>query len=117
MSRSPFPHDPSPPLLETIRRHEAEIKRRLAAERQAVDSYLAGVEQSSRQLVAAAEAEGAREGEAQRQALGAQAEREAEAIVAQAYAEAERLKRVGAERMAPAAARAVAIVIGGAHET
>ncbi len=113
-------HDPAPaslPLLELIRRKEAEVKRRLASEREAAQEVIAQAERKARELVAAAEAEGRREGEAQRQAARAEIEREAAALIAQARAEAEFLQRLGEEHLPAAVARAVKIVIGGAYET
>jgi vacuolar-type H+-ATPase subunit H len=109
--------DDSSPLLEIIRRKEAEVKRRLAAEREAVEAALAEAERRARDLLTAAEVEGRRIGEAQRQATLAETERNAQAIVAQARAEAEMLQRAGEQHMAAAVARAFEIVIGGPHET
>jgi vacuolar-type H+-ATPase subunit H len=102
--------------LEAIRRQEAEIKRRLAAQREAGEVVLAEAERRARDLLIAAALEGQRAGEAQRQAAQAAAEREAQSIAARAQAEAERLQRVGQQPLAAATARAVALVIGGAHE-
>ena len=102
--------------LETIRRKEAEIKRRLAAQREAGEVALAEAEQRARDLLIAAEVEGRRVGEAQRQAAQAEAEYEAQSIVARAQAEAERLQHVGQQPIAAAIARAAEIVVGGAHE-
>ncbi len=107
---------PSSPL-EVIRRAEAEVKRRLAAEREAVEAVLAEAERQAGSLLTTAEIEGRRAGEAQRQAARAEADRKAEAILAQARTEAEGLQRVEEEQMAAAVERAVAIVIGGARET
>jgi len=106
----------SGPPLEAIRRTEAEVKRRLAAEREAVEALLAEAKRRAGELLSAAEIEGRRAGEAQRQAAQAEVEREAQAIVARARAEAERLQHVGEQRMAAAVERAVEIVIGSAHE-
>lgn len=106
----------SSPLLEVIRRKEAEAKRQLAAEREAVEAALAEAERRARDLLAAAEVEGQRAGEAGRQAVLAEAERNAQAIVAQAQAEAEMLQRAGERQMVAAVARAFEIVIGGPHE-
>ena len=61
----------SGPLLEVIRRQEAEIKRRLAAQREAGEAVLAEAEHRAREMLIAAEAEGRRVGEAQRQAAQA----------------------------------------------
>jgi vacuolar-type H+-ATPase subunit H len=102
--------------LEVIRRKEAEIKRRLAAQREAGEVVLAEAELRAREIFIAAEAEGRRVGEAQRQADQAEAEREAQSIVARAHAEAERLQRGGQLPIDAAVARAVAMMIGGAHE-
>jgi len=107
----------SGPLLEVIRRQEAEIKRRLAAQREAGEAVLAEAEHRAREMLIAAEAEGRRAGEAQRQAAQAVAEGEAQSIVARAQAEAERLQRVGQQSIAAAVAGAVELVIGSAHET
>ncbi len=104
-------------LLEVIRRREADIKRRLAAQREAGAAVLADAERRAREMLTAAEAEGQRVGEAQRQAAQAAAEGEARSIIAQAQSEAERLQRVGQQPIAAAVARAVEMVIGGAHET
>ncbi len=103
--------------LEVIRRKEAEIKRRLAAQREAGEVALAEAEHRAREMLIAAEAEGRRAGETQRQAALAAAEGEAQSIIARALAEAERLQRVGQQPIAAAVARAVELVIGGAHET
>lgn len=107
--------DPGP-LLEVIRRKEAEIKRRLAAQHEAGEAALAEAERRADEMVIAAEAEGRRTGEAQRQAAHAAAEDEAQLIVARAHADAERLQQVGEQPIAAAVARAVELVIGGAHE-
>ncbi len=104
-------------LLEIIRRREADIKRCLAAQREAGAAILADAERRAREMLIAAEAEGQRAGEAQRQAAQAAAEGEARSIIAQAQAEAERLQRAGQQPIAAAVARAVEMVIGGAHET
>ena len=103
--------------LEVIRRKEAEVKRRLAAEREADEAVLAEAKRRAGELLTAAELEGQRAGEAQRQAAQAEAEREAETILARARAEAEALQRTGEPQMAAAIAWAVEIVVGSAHET
>jgi len=103
-------------LLEAIRRKEAEVKRRLAAEREAAEAVIAAAERQARERLIAAEIEGRCAGEAQRQAAQTEAEREADAILARARAEAETLQRAGEPRLATAVARAVEIVIGSAHE-
>ena len=100
------------PLLEAVRRKEAEVKRRLAAEYETAQVALAEAEQQARERVTTAKADGWREGNAQRQAAQAEAEREAEAILSQACHEAEALQRVGAGRMEAAVRRAIEIVIG-----
>ncbi len=105
------PQAPLPPL-DAIRRKEAEVKRRLAAEREAAQAALAEAEKHAGELMAAAEAQGRQDSGIQRQAARAEAEREAEALVAQARAYAERFQRLGTERMAQAVARALEIVIG-----
>ncbi len=107
----------SGPVLEVIRRKEAEVKRRLAAEREASEAVLASAEQCAREILTAAQSEGRRIGEMQRQAAQAEAEREAQLILARAQAEAELLQRAGQQLLAAAVARAVEIVIGGRHET
>ncbi len=107
----------SGPVLEVIRRKEAEVKRRLAAEREAAEAVLASAEQCARELLTAAESEGRRIGETQRQAARAEGEREAQLIIARAQAEAELLQRAGQQLMAAAVARAMEIVIGGRRET
>jgi len=76
---------------------------------------LADAERRAREMLIAAAAEGRRVGEAQRQAAQAAAEGEARSIIARAQAEAERLQRVGQQPIAAAVARAVEMVIGGAH--
>jgi vacuolar-type H+-ATPase subunit H len=103
-------------VLEVIRRKEAEIKRRLAVQREAGEMLLAETEERAHELLIAAEAEGRSAGEAQRQAAQAAAEAEAQAIVARAQAEAQRLQQVGQPSLVAAVARAVELVIGGAHE-
>ena len=103
--------------LEVIRRKEAEIKRRLAAQREAGKAVLAEAERRAGEMLIVAEAEGRRAGEAQRQAVQAAAEGEAQSIVARAQAEAERLQFVGQQPIAAAVAWAVQMVVGGAHET
>jgi len=77
---------------------------------------LAEAERRAREMLVAAEAEGRRAGEAQRQAAQAAAEGEAQSIVSRAQAEAERLQRGGQPPIAAAVARAVELVIGGARE-
>ena len=99
------------PLLEVIRRKEAEVKRGLAAEREAAQAAAAEAEERARKLVAAAETEGRREGEAQRQAAHSDVEREAADIVAQARAQAEILQQAGAEQLEAAIARAVKFIV------
>ncbi len=103
-------------ILEVIRRKEAEVKRRLAAEREAAEDVLAKAGQQARALLIAAEIEGRRTGEAQRQAAQAEAECEAQSIGAQARAEAELLLRVRQQHMDATVAHAFEIVIGGQHE-
>jgi hypothetical protein len=46
------------PLLEVIRRHEAELKRRLAVERETVEVVLVEAERQAHEVLIAAEAEG-----------------------------------------------------------
>jgi vacuolar-type H+-ATPase subunit H len=109
-------HNPpaAPPLLlEAIRRKEAEVKRRLAAEHESALTASAEAERQARDLIAASEAEGRRQGEVQRQAAQAEAECEATAIVARARAEAEALQRAGETRMGAAIARAVKFIVDG----
>jgi vacuolar-type H+-ATPase subunit H len=103
--------------LEVIRRKEAEIKRRLAAQREAGKAVLAEAERRAGEMLIAAEAEGRCAGEVQRQAAQAAAENEAQSIVARSQAEAERLQCVGQRPIAAAVARAIEMVVGGAHET
>ncbi len=103
--------------LEAIRRQEAEIKRRLAAQREAGEVILAEAERRAREMLLAAEVGGRRAGEIQRQAAQAAVEDEAQSIVTQAQAEAERLLQIGRPSIAAAVARAVELVIGGACET
>ncbi len=103
-------------LLEVIRRREAELKRRLAAQREAGEAVLADAERCARERLIAAEAEGRLAGESQRQAAQLVAENEARSIIARAQTEAERLRRVGQHPIDAAVARAVALVSGGAHE-
>jgi vacuolar-type H+-ATPase subunit H len=98
------------PLLEAIRRKEAEVKRLLTAENEAARAALAAAESQARGVIAAAAADGERAGNDQRQAAQEQADAEAQAIVAQARAEAEELQRVGAQRMETAIQLAVATV-------
>ena len=107
-------YDPAPaplPLLEVIRRKEAEVKRRLAAEREAAQAAQAAAERQARELVVAAEAEGRCQGEAERQAARSEAEHEATAIVAQAHARAKLLQRGGEEHLEAAIARAVKLMV------
>ena len=99
-------------LLEVIRRTEAEVKRRLASERAAAEATLAEAERRARELLPAAETEGRREGEAQRQAALAEVERAVVSIVAQARVETEALQRRGEDHIEMAVARAIEIVIG-----
>ena len=106
----------SGPVLEVVRRKEAEVKRRLAAEREAAEAVLASAEQHARERLIAAEGEGRRTGEAQRQAALTEAERGAQSIIARAHAEAEMLQRTGQQQLPALVARAVEIVIGGRHE-
>jgi vacuolar-type H+-ATPase subunit H len=103
-------------LLEVIRRHEAELKRRLAVERETVEVVLAEAERQAQEVLIAAEEEGRCVGEGQRRAAQAQAESEAQSIVARAHTEAEALQRLGQRPLTAASARAVEIVIGGGHE-
>ncbi len=103
-------------VLEVIRRKEAEIKRRLAVQREAGEGLLAAAERRASDMLIAAEAEGRSTGEAQRQAARVAAEDEAQSIVARAQTDVERLQRVGQQSIAAAVARAVDLVIGGAHE-
>jgi vacuolar-type H+-ATPase subunit H len=94
-------------VLEVIRRKEAEIKRRLAMQREAGEELLADAERRATEMLIAAEAEGRSAGEAQRHAAQAAAEGEAQAIVARAQAELQHLQRVGQQPIAAAVARAV----------
>ncbi len=100
----------STPLLEAIRLKEREVKRRLAVEAEAAQAALGTAERQAREIVAAAEADGRREGEQQSQMAQAEADAEAQALVARADAEAERLQQAGAQRMEAAVQRAVALV-------
>jgi len=104
---------PTPlPLLELIRRKEAEVKRRLASERESAQEIIAEVERKARELVAAAEIQGQCEGEAQRRAARAEIEREAAAVVAQARTAAAALQRTGEARLEAAIAQAVKFIVG-----
>ena len=103
---------PTPlPLLELIRRKEAEVKRRLASEREAAQESIAEAERKARELAAVAEVEGQREGEAQRLAARVEVEREAATIVSQAHAKAETLQRTGEVWLEAAIARAVKFIV------
>jgi vacuolar-type H+-ATPase subunit H len=112
----PIPRDAPPlaplPLLEIIRRKEAEVKRRLAAEREAAQVALAEAERQAREMLTAAVTEGQRAGEIQRQAAHAEAECEAAAIIAQARAEAALLSQRGGEQLAAALARTLQFIVG-----
>ena len=108
--------DSGPPLLEAVRRKEAEVKRRLAAEREALEALVAEAERQASEQLSAAEIEGRRLGDAQRHAAHVEAEREAQMILARASAEAEMLQRAGEQQMDAAVARAVALVVGGPRE-
>jgi vacuolar-type H+-ATPase subunit H len=103
----------SPSLLDHIRYKEAEVKRRLAAEREDAEARLAEARRRANELVIAAEAEGRRQGEAEYQAGLAEAEREAAEIVSQARAEADALRVAGQARLEAAVARAVQLIVGG----
>jgi vacuolar-type H+-ATPase subunit H len=103
-------------LLEVIRRHEAELKRRLAVEHETVEVVVAEAKRQAREVLIAAEAEGRRAGEEQRRAAQSQAESEAQSIVARAHTEAEALQQLGQPPLTAVTARAVEIVIGGGHE-
>jgi hydrogenase 3 maturation protease len=102
----------APTPLEIIRAREAEVTRRLAAAREAAVADVAVAEGRARQLISQTQAEGQREGEAQRQRLLAEAELEAAAILAQAADEVARLQHISQTQMAAAVARALNIVIG-----
>jgi vacuolar-type H+-ATPase subunit H len=108
---SPAPAEIATPLLELIRRKEAEVKRRLAAEREAAQAALVEAEQRGRETVAAAEVEGQRDGEAQYQVAVAAAECEAQATLARAQAEVEALQRTSPVQIEAAVARAVKIIL------
>jgi vacuolar-type H+-ATPase subunit H len=101
------------PLLELIRREEAEVLRRLAGEEMAGQAAVAQAEQRAREIIAEAEAEGRREGEAQCRAEMDDAEREAAALVARARAEAERRLQAGQAHIGAAVARALHLILGG----
>ena len=103
-------------LLETIRRREAEVQRRVALERESAQAVLDEAEQQAAQLLAAAEAEGRRIGEEQCRVALADADSEAGAILARSHAEAEALQRAGSQRLPIAVDRVVEMVIGGAYE-
>jgi vacuolar-type H+-ATPase subunit H len=117
MPDTPDPRCAAPPSLEVIRHSEAEVRRRLAAEREAVQAVIAQAEQRARALLAAAEVDGRREGEAQRELAQAAADRTAQEIVARARAGAEALQRAGEARLEAAVVRATQILIGGTRET
>jgi hypothetical protein len=98
-------------VLEIIRRKEAEVRRRLIIETEALQAMCFDSERRGRELIAAAEAEGRAEGVRQREHALAEAEREAHTLTAQARAQAELLQRLGVERMEAAVRQALAIVI------
>jgi vacuolar-type H+-ATPase subunit H len=102
---------PSTPLLEAIRRAEAEAKRRLTLEGEAARIALAEAERRAQEVIAAAEIEGREEGARLREQAQARVEAEAQAIMDQARAEAKLLQRAGALAMEAAIAQAVATVI------
>lgn len=117
MTPKPVNPNDSVPLLDAIRHVEAEVKRRLAAERLAAQLTITQTEQHAHELVAAAEADGQREGEAQRRQAQHDAERLGEALVASARLEAERLHRLGEAQLNTAITRAIEIVLGGTRAT
>ena len=100
----------TPPLLELIRQTEGKAKRRLALEGQAAQAALAAAEHRACEMIAAAEADGQRQGADQYQAALAEAEAEAQSIVTEARAQAEFIQRVGAQRSGAAVQRVVALV-------
>jgi vacuolar-type H+-ATPase subunit H len=103
-------HTASP--LEVIRHKEAEMTRRLAAARETAVSQIKATEQQAREIVRQAEAQGQREGEAQRRSALGEADREAEAILAQARVRAEALQSVSQAEVETAVAQAMTIIIG-----
>jgi len=110
-------HTEHPSLpLEVIRRKEAEVKRRLAAERETAEVARAEAGQHARELLAAAEIEGRQAGEAQRQAALIAVQREADEILAQARAEAERLQHAGERQKTSAIDHAIEVIVGGSRE-
>jgi vacuolar-type H+-ATPase subunit H len=111
LSVTGVPQDTATPLLEIIRRKEAEVKRRLAGEREAAEAALAQAKQQAREIIAAAEAAGQRTGQDQYRAIMAEADRESESLVAQARAEAQCLLQVGQEQMETAIARAIQVIV------
>ncbi len=104
------------PLLDIIRRAEAEVKRRLAAEREAAGDLLTETEWRATDLSTTAHVEGQRAGEAQRQSAQAETDRLAKAVLVQARTQADSLQRCAERQMAAAVARAVEVVIGVDHE-
>lgn len=101
--------------LEIIRHMEAEMTRRLAAARETAVSKITVVEQQARELVRQAEAQGQREGEAQRQTVLDETEQEAESILAHAQAQAEVLRNVSQAQVETAVTQAVMIITGAAR--
>jgi len=102
--------------LEAIRRKEAEVKRRLAAERETAEALQVEAERRARELLMAAESEGRQSGEAQRQAALAAVRRDVEEIIARARDQAENLQRAAEGQMHSAIQHAIEIVVGGPRE-
>ncbi len=98
--------------LEAIRRKEAEVKRRLAVQREVGEGLLTEAERRAGEMLIAAVAEGRNAGDAQRQTARGAAEAEAQAIVARAQADAQRLQQASQQSIAAAITHAVQLVIG-----
>ena len=110
-------NDSSTSSLEAVRREESQALLRLAAQRRDAEAKLAEAQKHVPEMLHEAEAQGRREGQAQRDALLAEIEHEVQAILDRANADAERLNQRGRLQMEAAVARVTAIVIGGADET
>jgi hypothetical protein len=98
-------------MLDLIRQHEAEIKRRQIIERERLAGALAAAHEQASAKLAAAEAEGRCAGQAECAAQREAAEGEAADIVARARAEAASLQERGALGLEAAIEHVIAIVI------
>ena len=112
------PEDERSPL-DQIRHVEAEVTRRIAAERESAAAVVANAKAHAKVVLKEARERGQREGQSKYKEIILKAEEEAQVLVAQAHYEADALRYMGERMMRTAVAQAIFLItsVEGEHHS